>query len=84
MKRRTFVSGLGLIGLTEAVARSTPSEPVSNIRGAFMPLDEAFNLAPLSGTHEMLGPNNEVQLPPNKPRCQWKSLRPLIRAIDIS
>ena len=60
MKRRTFVSGLGLVGLTEAIARSTPSKLVSNIRNAFTPLNEALDLAPLGCTQKMLGSANGV------------------------
>ena len=60
MKRRTFVSGIGLVALTEAVAQAAPSRLVSNIRNAFAPLEETVNLAPSSLTERMPGSANSV------------------------
>jgi hypothetical protein len=45
MKRRTLVSGLGLVGMTETIARSTSSMLVSSIRHALTLLNEASDLA---------------------------------------
>ena len=52
LNRRTVVSGIGLIALAEAVARTKAAFTLGNIGNGFAALDDNFNFALLSGAEE--------------------------------
>jgi hypothetical protein len=52
LKRRTLISGIGLVALTEAVSRARAAWIPANIGNGFAALDDNFNLGPLSGADD--------------------------------